>query len=293
MDLPRYDSYDLWAHTENHLERERISFPRRGNFYPSEASVVYKDQYGDETIEGGCLRKSWYRLKGYPGEQPNARAEMIFAMGRAVESFLREQWKEMGICVASNVEFFDESMGFPIKGELDTIMAEPPDGRLYTSEIKSFYGYYATKEIMGNRTEPGAPKLSQLLQTLVYTYLFRKKFYCARLVYMARDDPDNHRTFKVEVEPEGDLWYPKIDGVVNHDFAIEDMFNRYKDLAGYLEADQLPPRDYELDYSKDKIEEWFAKGKLSKAKHEEYRKGKRVGAWQCLYCPHLTTCYKK
>jgi hypothetical protein len=294
LDLDKYDTYDLWSHTENHLERQRIHYPRRGHLHPSEASVTYMDKDGDRVTEGSCLRKCFYRLKGVTPLPSDSRSELIFAMGRAVESFLIEQWKQMGVWVDNNVEFFTQEFGFPLKGEVDTICAEPPNALLYGVEVKSFYGYMATAEIMGNKKNPGGPKVNQLLQTLVYTHIFRKDLSCFRMVYMARDDPDNHTTFKVEEEQEGEIFYPKVDGKIIREWTVNDVFDRYRLLQEYVDRDELPPRDFEIRYDDAKVEYLHSKGKLSKTKYEEHIKGKKkAGDWECMYCPFKNECYKK
>lgn len=294
LDVNKYDTYDLWAHTERHLERNKLRFYSKPNFYPSEASVIYFDQYGDRIVEGTCLRQAFYRLKGVIPTPSDARAEITFAMGKAVEAFLIEQWKQMGVWVDNNVKFFTAEMGFPLSGELDAILAEPPDGKLYGIEIKSFAGYYATKAIMGNRSEDGGPKLNQLLQTLIYAFLFRQNLYCFRLTYLARDEPSQHRTFKVEVIQEDGVWYPKVDGEIIRSFTIGDIFDRYRKLQEYLDKDELPPRDYEIKYTDAKVQDLFNKGKLSKKKYEDHSKGKQcAGDWNCSYCNFKHLCYQK
>lgn len=293
VDVDGYDTYDLWAHTESHLERPRMKYPYKGSFRPSEASVVYFDEDGDKVTEGGCLRAAFYRLKGFEAAPDDARAQMIFAMGNAVESFLVEQWKQMGIWVDNDVRFFNADYGFPLKGALDTILVEPPDAKLYGVEVKSFYGYYATREIMGNSKVKGKPKMGYLMQALIYSQIFRKELYCFRLVFMARDDPSQHRTFKIELHEEDGLTYPKVDGEVWRQFTVEDILDRYRKLQEYLDKDELPPRDYEDAYSDEKIEDLFSRGKLSKAKYTAHTKGKKVGDWNCAYCRYRDQCYKK
>jgi hypothetical protein len=225
------------------------------------------------------------RIKGYPSLPANSRSELIFAMGHAVESIVVEQWKQMGLWVDNNVKFTTDRLGFPLKGELDAILREPPDGRLYGIECKSFSGYFGTTEIMGNKKHPGAPKINQLLQTLVYTYIFKEELYCFRMVYMARDEPENHRTFKIELANEGDLHYPVIDGEINRAFTVEDIFSRYRLLQEYLDRDELPPRDYEDIYPDSKVEYLTSLGKVSKTARDDHFKGKKpCGDWQCRYC---------
>jgi len=303
-----YDTYDLIAHTDQQIERPRLRFGNSKNLYPSEASVSYIDEFGDKVVAGTCHRKSYYRIKGVEGSPTNARTQLIFDLGKAVERSLIEYWKQMGIWVDNNVEFQTSEFGFPIKGELDCILSEPPDGKQYLVEVKSFYGFDATKEIMGNYAKKGAPKISQLLQTLIYVYLFRKQFYCGRMVYMARDETSNRRTFKIELEQEGETFWPKVDGEVLKWFSVNDIFRRYRTLQDYINKDELPPRDFEMNWSDEKIEDFYKKGKISESKYKEHQSNLRVkdgtsrmknpqvktiGCWECRYCPYMSKCYNQ
>jgi hypothetical protein len=309
-----YDNYSLVKHTDLHLTRPRFSGPRSAAVYPSEASVSYRNEYGDRVVEGTCLRQAFYRITGVQGKGSNARSEYIFAMGRAVEAFLISQWKEMGIWVANNIRFFTTEFGPLMNGELDCVLAEPPDGKLYTVECKSAYGYDAKKEIIGNQSSPGFPKMSQLLQTLVYVYLgqlpegrrpFSQKIDYGRLFYLFRDTVDR-RTFKVEVVPEGDNFRPMVDGNLIREFTINDMIARYQQLKQYVEQGELPPRDYSLEFTGEQIEKMREQKRISDSKYKQWESNERVkmgksrmkvpkiipvGNWECAYCNFCHLCH--
>ena len=291
-----YDNYDLFQATDEHIARIRFQDTPSSHFYPSEASVKVIDEHGDQKVEGGCLRQSYFRLSGeYEGKGSEARSEYIFMQGRSVEQDLVSLWKEMGIWVANSVRFTDTTNN--ISGELDAILSEP-SGQLYLVEVKSFYGYHAEKEIMGGHQSTGFPKISQLLQTLVYlSYWQDKGLSYARMVYFARDSV-KRRTFKIELHKEGDITYPKVEGVIIRSFSINDIFARYKELKHYVDNKIIPPNDYELQYNDQKIEDFFQKGKVSKTNYESWKKGKLgkydyIGDWMCNYCNYKNICWSK
>jgi hypothetical protein len=291
------DSYDLWAHLDEHITRKKYEQPSSGFFYPSEASVVLTDEHGDRKVEGGCLRSSYFRLsKEYEGTPNDARSEWIFMMGKTVEQEIINYWKEMGVWVANNVKFNDP-VNF-ISGELDAILSEPGNGQLYGVECKTFYGYHAEKEIMGNFKTPGFPKMSQLLQTLVYVNHWEDKgLPYFRMAYFARDSV-KRRSFKVELHHEGEIKYPKIDGVIVRSFTMNDVLARYQELKHYIDTKTVPPGDYELQYSDAKIEDYFTKGKVSKTDYEAFKKKKLkkyeyIGDWNCNYCRMKEICWGK
>jgi hypothetical protein len=74
-----------------------------------------------------------------------------------------------------------------------------------------------------------------------------------------------------------------------------------------LEDNLIPPRDYELKYSEERIEQMYQDGLLGKvdtAQHEKRKKqieeGKsRVvkavekGDWQCRFCDYKNVCYDR
>lgn len=293
--MSKYDSYDLFAHTDKHLTRLRVPAERDSrHFFPSEASVQFYNQYGEKITEGGCLRASYFRVTGgFEKIGNSAYSEYIFEMGKAVEKILIQKWKEMGIWVDSNVKFYDKD--FNVSGELDVILAEPPNGTLYIAEVKSAYGYYAEREIFGNKSRTPYPKMGQLLQLLVYLYAFRDQFPYGRMVYFFRDSV-KRRTFKVELHPEGNSLYPKIEGVINRAFTVNDVVNRYKELQGYIERQEVPPKDYELQYTDDKIVRLANSGDIGKTKYQAWQKGKLkdyeyVGDWNCRYCSYRKECW--
>lgn len=288
------DHFDLFEATDTWLTRPKFSTTREKRFYPSEASVKYFDSFGDLTSAGGCLRASYFRLTGdFPRAPNESRTEYIFAQGKMIEQWLVDKWKEMGIWVDNNVKFINDE--FNISGELDVLLVEPNSGTLFGVEVKTFYGYMAEKEILGNKSQKGFPKMNQLLQTLVYLYTFRDRIKYFRMAYFARDSV-KRKTFLIELHEEEGIFYPKVDGVVLKSFTVNGIMERYKLLKQYVDTKQVPPNDYELQYPPEKVESAFKKGKVSKTKYDKWKKGKLgkfeyVGDWECNYCPYKNICW--
>lgn len=287
-----YDNYDLFAAVDEYITRPKFNAPRERRFYPSEASVEVYDKDGDKEVIGGCLRSAYFRLHGNQSLPEEARSEFIFKQGHQVEQMLIAMWKEMGIWYADHVKFVDHARN--ISGEMDAILIEP-SGTRYIVEVKSFYGYMAKSELFGDKHSEGMPKMSQLLQTLIYLDQFKDRIPYARMVYFARDD-DARRTFKIEfAEMEGKL-YPKVEGRILTSFCMDDIYARYALLQRYIEQGQIPPADFELQYSPDKIERLHAKGKMGKTKYEKFignklKPDQYIGNWQCRYCKFKNQCW--
>jgi len=289
-----YDSYDLMKATDDHIIRPRFQTERERRFYPSEASVQFRDEHGDLTSHGGCLRSSYFRISGeFEGTPYEARSRWIFKQGDGVEEMLIREWKEMGIWVDNSVKFIDKENN--ISGELDAILVEPPTGQLYGVEVKSFYGYFAETQLFGNRKVKAFPKMPQLLQTLVYLNHFEDRLPFFRMAYFARDSV-KRKTFKIEFEKEGEVKFPKVDGEVVRSFTMGDVIDRYKTLRNHVESKTVPPPDYELNYPEAKIRDFYGKKKISETKFQKWQSGKLkkhelVGDWQCSYCKFKEVCW--
>lgn len=285
--------YNLVEHTDAHMTRVQFGLPRMKSFYPSEASAVYTDSHGIKRVSGGCLRKSWYRLSGqYKADKNDAYSEWIFALGKAVEEILVEQWKQMGIWVNNNVKFYVPDKN--ISGELDTVLREP-DGTLFGVEVKSFAGYQATKSIMGNKSTKGKPKDSQLMQCLIYVDL------CSQLgiidyfkmIYYARDS-GARREFNITLTQDGEHKRPTVDGVVDFRFTMQDIYDRYAQLKQFASSDAPPPRDFEIVWDKDTVEMRNSIGEIAKTTYEKWKRNPQanpIGDWQCRWCSFNKVCY--
>lgn len=289
-------SFKLIPLTDAHMTRQQVYLPRPKHFYPSEASVKYIDVNGVERVEGTCLRASWYRLKGgFEREATNPYGEWIFALGKAVEEILVEQWKEMGIWVGNNIKFYDKEND--ISGEIDCMIRDLETGELVCTEIKSFYGYKATKDICGNKSQEGRPKTSQLLQSLIYVDLGRRtgQFNYVKMIYYARDSA-NRAEFDIKLIQDNEVWRPTINGVIDYRFTMEDIYSRYQELNIYLNNDKIPPRDYEISWDAEKIEKEFLLGNVAKTTYEDWKKNPKkntIGDWNCRYCGFCNICYEK
>jgi CRISPR/Cas system-associated exonuclease Cas4 (RecB family) len=299
-------AFDLVKATEEFLCRKRFRGHSDCHFYPSEASVVLTDQFGDRVVHGGCLRASYFRCTGEEGIPHSARSQSIFELGKAVEKMLVDNWREMGIFVAKSVRF--QNPEYNLSGELDVVLRDPETGMLFGTEVKSFYGYQASVEIFGNKSQAGKPKKNNLLQTLVYMWEFQRELDHFKLFYEDRGD-GSKRSFDIRIVPEeledgSIVHYPKIDTSVIKAFTIEDMYGRYGQLCEHMIKGSVPERDFELYYSNERIEKDHSNGKISDSKLNKFKKVSkrdgsvryverdRPGDWQCSYCKFKDLCWK-
>lgn len=290
-------SFDLIKMTDKHMTRlSALHATRAATFYPSEASVSFMSSYGLPKVEGTCLRKSFFRLtNGDKGIPPDSYSEWIFALGRKVEEILVEQYKQMGIWVDNNVKFVIPDHN--ISGEIDVLVRNPETGGLWILEIKSLYGYHATRDVIkGTKTRKPWPKIPNLLQTMIYADYFQDQIEGIKLVYYARDSA-GRRAYDVSLTEDSSTGkhYACVNGVIEPRFTLEDIYSRYEDLALAIETQAVPPNDFQLIYSDEKIETLFSAGELGKTTYEKWKKGKEtIGDWQCTtYCPYRKVCWEK
>ena len=290
------------AENEFLAHKEDFSIPRPG-LWPSEASVKYKDQYGD-VVHGQCLRAAFYRAMDYPRDgcrEPGL--EMKGDLGKRAEAGCIDRWKSMGIWVQNNIKFYNHDL--VVSGELDAIVKHEKPGEVKARigvEVKSFYGYYANSEICGGKRppKPGKPKMDHFLQSLNYKNKYSTTLDQYRLFYLERGD--GHRVeFEVGLEGNQPFWR-QIDGPywgcyfpdpVYTPFKLEDMENRYKELLNFIRTKTLPPRDFEAVYNDEQVEIQWARGEIGKTNYDKWKKNKaanKLGYWRCSYCSYAKTC---
>lgn len=312
--------YSLLNHTDYYLQTK--GFPRfsAGGLRPTESGVLVWDATRKKMQQqGGCRRAIWMRMKGLnivrvEGKNARLRNEV----GKQVENTLVDNWREMGIFIDRSVRYKVDIHGTDISGELDAILEEPGNGVRYIAECKSMYGYYASKEIFGNKTQKGKPKTTNLLQALTYCYYFKylapehQRLSYVVLFYVERGDGE-HGHFIVDIdrqEEEMDDGTKRIthqpffisftDGKVPHrvnlPFLIEGMLENNESIRQSLQSDEPPERDYQLSYPPELIEELYKNKQIGKTKYDDWKKHPKskdykIGDWQCDYCGVLEFCY--
>jgi hypothetical protein len=302
--------FSLVEAMDEHLVKPRKLYRSRPGLYPSEASVSYILDGRKHTV-GHCNRASYYRLqpdvqKTNPG---GASLNIKGLIGKADELALVEAIKEMGLYVDSSVKFFQPE--FVLSGELDFVVKNPLTGGEVLYECKSYYGVYANKLICGTKPKfyktkdnvagiPGAPKESQFLQAVLYSWEYKDAVEESRMLYIERGD--GHRVeFRVGTTEDSDFCYwEQIPGPYwtyfeagkkIQPYTIHDVHQRYKELAEYARKKELPPMDFEEVWSPEKVEWGFKNKVISQTKYNDFHKKKKsVGDWHCSYCAYKDKC---
>ena len=292
------DKLNLIKLTDEFLTREQsLTEERLPHFYPSEARAICEET---GAVLGSCLRASYYRLTSIPqSDPPSARFHYIFMLGNLVEAFLIDRWKEMGLWVADGVRFHDHD--YNVSGKTDCFIRNFYDRKMIIGvEVKSFYGYHATNEIMGSRQSQGRPKIDQLLQTLFYAERYSHVGIPGfKMAYLARDSVQR-REFNVipvvtSVGGEVQRTRPAVDGTIFHNISVEGIRRSYRLLDQAVGTDTLPARDFQAVYNKTVVEAKWTAGDISKSKYNDWKRSPArnpIGDWRCSYCWWQTYCYK-
>ena len=140
-----------------------------------------------------------------------------------------------------------------------------------------------------------------------------ERFESSSLIYGARDTGrfSEYSIFTEEDEETGlhPISYqgisPVSTGRVTTKITMENVFENYKYVAACVDGGTIPSRDFDAQYSDEKIETLYERGELNKtdaAQHEKRKKqiseGKtrivkkvKKGDWQCRFCNYKDICY--
>ncbi len=199
-------------------------------------------------------------------------------------------------------------------------------GGIVTHNCKSVYGHNSDR-VMGSAYERrqgnmGTPRDSNLMQIALYQWWFATKdpqFESGRLVYGARDT-GRFAEYKIETTPYGEVdpttnqshvsyagIAPNRTSTATSPITIESILAQYKLVSDSLAGGNIPPRDFELQYSDEKIEKMFHREQLGKVDAERVSKrlkqieeGKtklnkqlEKGDFNCGWCQFKSVCYDK
>lgn len=267
-----------------------------GEIYISSASAEYKDKWGVPQVEGSCLRQQWYRMNKFERSPRKINNYLQTELGDVFSEYLADLAKRAGIYIAHEARMTKSLGSYNLRGRADLLVGLPTlSGNVERVgiEIKSIRdGYYSRKNLIDrDKTEDYMPRMSHALQSAIYHDYYRHKgFTHWQILYIDRSQGDwSSPSHKVVVTDEGKI-------SVNGKFlpvTMDQVYERFERLLGYYEANEVPPRDYELEYSKDFLDHLAQTKQLTKTEMADYKKGKLVkGDFACNYCDFKKTCWK-
>lgn len=289
--------------------------------HPSAASVVVK-RHGQAQVIGGCNRQEYYRLKGYPQFGESNLDWNIFArMGKKAEDLIEELLLENGFqaglqTLAREHPLFERNLG--LSGRSDLILWDYVSQRPVGVDVKSV-GEWKAGQVMEKPWE------EHVLQCAVYLDYYQNQIPKNQaqmefwyIWYVARSESWNLKK-KKHGSPFQGLWDYRI-GLTNAGEAvvygcaapevwshitIDEVYRRFGELQVFVENNQVPPRDYLLNYSeehlawmhkydllvlkkhKDEVKKWKAKGA------PQGQLGLDLGDFECRNCPYVQECWQQ
>ena len=280
-----------------------------GSRHPSSASVKYQNSHGEVVTAGKCLRQQYYRATDAPAEtRTDFGLTMKARAGDVWSDYFAERIKEAGFWIGDEVRFYNEQLN--LSGRVDAIVREEGTGNKVGVEFKTVGMFTKKGKIKHSASDPLAPGEDHVMQCMLYLYHWIPrgidKF---SLVYICRDSFEiGEHIVRLEVGEDG-FHYPVISndmGVVEwKHLRLEDIISRWQELELALDKKEVPERDYELQYSNEKIQALYDTGRLNKtnkAKVDRFLKKNDInsdvpaiegfGDWQCRFCEFLVHCNK-
>ena len=254
-------------------------------YWPSQASIVLPDG----SVHGQCLRRAFYDITGYKPTNPaSLKSKRTMVYGKIIEEAEIDLFKKAGCLVDSQTSFSVQFKNITIRGKIDAILFILKNIGL---EIKTGGGYYFKRDIWGTETRPGAPKVPHLMQVMVYLDGFKAHptmdLDVVVLLYIDRESTDTQE-FVITL----DAGFPVINGEINRDFNVHDIYKRFALLDKFILSNELPPTDYTNMYNIDEVETLFEHGFITKNKYKVWCNQGFGIDYECEYCPFLNQCRK-
>lgn len=289
---------------------------------PSSASTIVKDSKGNSRVVGACLRQQYYRIKDFVPDEGDKNIDWTLSalMGEKMHDLLVDLIDvfgfEMGLQKLTREHSIYDTV-IKLSGRCDLIVWDHTNKEPVGIEIKSIGEYKAKKAVE-------QPIDEHVLQSVVYLDFYnrnipegQKKITKWYIWYVSRTEnwtikSKSHNsdfTMLWDYCIELDNGVPIItltDGSKQRwtDYSIENIYKRYNDLHTYLSANSLPPRDYEILYSEEKITGMYQNGLISKKGDSEVidkwlKKGAppgklkiTMGDSECSFCEYQKLCWE-
>jgi hypothetical protein len=296
-------------HLTNALNRPNVGSPKPPTLWPSEASALVTNSYGEKTIVGKCRRSTFFRylISNYAWDDTEYKdykdlvlflketelesdkyMRWIWSMGELYEEYIVSKAKDSGIYMYSQVPLYIKK--YNVSGKIDLVVIDPETHRLSKTEVKSVYGHNSDSVIgsYGKKKNTfGTPRDSNLIQIALYDYQDIEAdipYGLSTLIYGARDT-GRYAEYKVQTSTDDQgiirIAYKQIlpyeSETTISPVTLNTVFeDGYKYVSDSLQNRNIPTRDYDLSYSEEKISILYSRQELNKADTERYEKRKAI-----------------
>lgn len=289
---------------------------------PSSASIQFLDSMGNTKTVGACLRQQYYKMTGINSDASatvNIDWTISALIGDKLHDLIVQLIDTYGFAMkiqrlAAEHSIYDEVTR--LSGRCDLIAWDYNTDEPIGIEIKSVGEYKAKNTI----EQPGA---EHVLQSMVYLDYYnskipdgQKKITKWYIWYISRTENWTLKA-KGHGSPFVMLWDFCVelkDGVPIitlptgvkqkwSQFSIKNIYERYDLLLKYVNECVVPPRDYEINYSEEKITGLFKNDKLERKMDKEavekwLKKGAEAGKLkvsmgdiECRFCEYSDLCW--
>lgn len=270
------------------IEKAESHYRRHPKVYwPSQASIILQD---GEKI-GTCHRQAFYQIKHIPATNPSsARNIRQRRYGKVIEEVEIDIARQNNILLADQLVFETHlKYGVIVRGKIDAVYNI--DCIRKGIELKTGHGYFFQKQIWGSETKSGNPRYNNLLQVILYLDGFKNhdtfKFNELYLIYIDRGTGESQE-FKITLES----GHPVIDGEIDYNVNINNIYDRYYKLHYYIVKNMLPPCDYVPHYNEEEYTQLYSEKKITKKKYNFCCKIGWGQDFQCEYCNWADRCRK-
>lgn len=291
-------------------------YKRSTSINPSAASV----RLLDGKVVGACNRQQYYRITQEEPESGSPNPDWILSsiMGDNLHSFLCQiidtYGFQMGLQkITAEHPIYDPRVG--LSGRSDLIVWDHNTDEPVGIEIKSIGEYKCKKAVE-------EPIGEHVLQSVVYLDFYNKnipegqkkitKWY---IWYLSRSE-----NWTIKSKPHNSdltiLWDYRIEldngvPIVKTstfsqrwvEYSVEKIYERYQSLVDHVKTNTVPPRDYEIKYSEERIAGMHKLGELNKTNSEVVEKWIKKGApkgklklemgdGECMFCDYKRLCWE-
>jgi hypothetical protein len=288
---------------------------------PSSASVKIPNSIGGESTVGACLREQFYRIKDFPTgvlEDKNIDWTISALIGDRLHQLISDLIDTHGFSMGLQKISEEHPFYIPqkrISGRCDLIVWDYNKQKPVGIEVKSIGEYKAKKALE-------QPIEEHVLQAIIYLDYYNKaipddqtKIEEWYIWYVSRTE-----NWSIKAKPHDGpftmLWdYAiKLDNGVPiittnagtqrwTNYSIDNIYKRYNELLQHLENNIVPPRDYEMVYSEEKITSLYKADLISTKTNKEaierwLKKGAEpgklkvtMGDIECSFCKYSNICW--
>lgn len=295
--------WSLVDHLTSNLAQGRLGEPKHPTLWPSEASAVVQNQWGEKKVVGKCRRSTYFRYaqacyefySEYSHLQPlieeitvkqiptQPYQYWLWAAGDLYEDYVINLAQASGVYIAAQVPIYVKDHN--ISGKVDLIALNPDSFKRTVTEVKSVYGHNGNT-VLGSQYDRrtgqlGRPRDSNLMQIAIYDWHFatpKEDYEYSRLLYGSRDT-GRYAEYSVRTEYDEATGVTKIyyAGIapnktqeVESPITIDSILHDgYGYVVNHLLSGTIPERDFDLRYSEEKIQTMYDR-------HEQLPKMERL-----------------